>query len=210
MLRKQELWYNRFVSGRHIIRWDLIKPLPKYKPEKNFHQRKAERIANRGKKMKDYKAYWEERDKKYQARQEKVKALLQEIGQEMPPCGFDVGSGWEEPVFEALRKMAKVGIPWQLAQVKQKFCQLRIYIDVDTPGDVTPENHDSIKNPWIWEEAHPLKSKYDELHGYIGEAEVACNIRCEECGAQTEGGPASGWKGCTACKEAERKEFGED
>lgn len=145
-------------------------------------------------------------EEKWARQHQRAVDLCKEVGQEYPPCGFSVGDGWFEPVADALRKIAKVGIPWQLAQVKQKFCQLRIYVDVETPG-VTRENHDSAKNPWIWEEGHPLKSKYDEIHAIISEAEAICDTRCESCGAQTEGGPASGWKGCKACKAAERAEY---
>lgn len=152
----------------------------------------------------------EETEKKWERQHREQTEFLASIGQKYPPCGFSIGDGWKEPVFEALRKVAAIakeaGLEWELAQVKQKFCQLRIYIDVETPG-VTRENHNSETNPWLFEENHPLHAKYDEIHAAIGVAESACNVRCESCGGDTKGGAASGWKGCTACKAAEKREY---
>jgi hypothetical protein len=152
----------------------------------------------------------DETEKKWERMRREQTEFLETIGQKYPPCGFSIGDGWKEPVYEALRKVAEIakgaGLEWQLAQVKQKFCQLRIYADVETPG-VTRENHDSTTNPWLFEENHPLHSKYVEIHAAISEAERLCNTRCEACGADTKGGAASGWKGCKACKEEEKKEY---
>jgi hypothetical protein len=200
---------------RYVVRYDLAK-VPKYKPEKNFSERKAERIANRGKAKMAHacgEGSMAESEAKWARMREEQDVFLKEIGQKYPPCGFSVGDGWLEPVKDALRKITKIaqeaGLEWQLAQVKQKFCQLRIYIDVETPGDVTRENHDSEKNPWLFEENHPLHAKYREIQAAVHEAEIACDTRCESCGAQTKGGAASGWKGCAACKAAEKKAYEE-
>lgn len=128
--------------------------------------------------------------KKRDKQRERIDALLAEIGQEYPYCGFHVGDGWFPHVADALRKMSKVDLPWKLAQVKQKFCQLRIYVDF-------PREE---QRPWVWEPEHPLSGRVKEVQKYIGEAEDACDVACEDCGRWVEGGPASGTKLCKRCR----------
>ena len=65
---------------------------------------------------------------KWERMRKRASDLCTEVGQEYPRSGFHVGDGWFPHVAKALREIAKVGVPWQLAQVKQKFCQLRIYV----------------------------------------------------------------------------------
>ena len=161
----------------------------------------------------------EETEERWARQKREQTEFLKEIGQEYPPCGFSVGDGWKEPVYDALRQIAAVGIPWELAQVKQKFCQLRIYVDFPGSGKVVPidfigsgqrmdvgmPNEDGTVS--IWEEGHPDHSKYLRINEIIAECCRICDTRCEDCGAQTDGGAASGWKGCQACKDAERAEY---
>lgn len=146
----------------------------------------------------------EETDKKWARQRQEATNLCKEVGQEYPACGFHIGDGWKEPVAEALRKLAKVGIPWTLAQVKQKFCGLRIYADVDLPNEGTEENP-----VWGFMPEHSQHAKYQEFRKIISEAETACDTRCESCGATAPAGQASGWKGCPACKTEEKKRYEE-
>lgn len=161
----------------------------------------------------------ETKDKWARQHQEAVD-FLESIGQKYPPCGYGIGDGWKEPVEAALRKIAAIGIPWELAQVKQKFCQLRIYIDFPGSGKVLPVDFlgknggrvdvgmpNESGEVSIWQEGHPDHAKYLQVQELIAEAESVCNTRCESCGAQTEGGAASGWKGCKACKNEEKQEY---
>ena len=160
----------------------------------------------------------QEMEARWKRERDELTAFLKEIGQEYPPCGYHVGDGWLPHTKTALRKIAEIakgaGLEWQVAQVKQKFCQLRIYIDVETPGGVTRENHDSATNPWIFEENHPLHSKYNEIHAAVGEAERICDALCENCPNPAKPGPASGTKLCTPCNDAwkaeYKKKYGED
>lgn len=159
-----------------------------------------------------------ETEAKWERQRLRANELLKEIGQENPPCGFGVGDGWFPHVAKALREINKVGIPWELAQVKQKFCQLRIYIDFPGSGKVIPVDFLGSKSKRvdvgmpkedgsvsIWEKGHPDHDKYLRVNELIREAEIACDTSCESCGAQTGGGAASGWKGCEACKKAEKE-----
>ena len=115
-----------------------------------------------------------------------VRDLCTEIDQEYPRCGFHVGDGWFPIVADALRRIAGVGIRWRLEQVKQKFCQLRVYVDFLDDG--------------IWRPEHPDHGRYLEVKRIIAEAEAACDRACEQCGAKVEPGMSSGWKGCGACR----------
>lgn len=161
----------------------------------------------------------DELQKKCDEDRRKLTEFLKEIGQEYPPCGYCIGDGWKPHVEKALRAMAAVGIPWKLDQVKQKFCQLRIYFSIITPRQETDPDEDfsgSVIAPEdrYWEEGHPLFSKYTEMCNIVGDAEVACDAACEDCGAYATPGPASGTKLCDPCKErmkAEyKKEYGEE
>ena len=141
----------------------------------------------------------ETQDKWDRMRQE-ANDLCAEIGQAYPPCGFHVGDGWFPHVAKALREIAKVGVPWQLAQVKQKFCQLRIYADIDLPNEGTKESP-----IWGFMPEHSQHALYQRVQEIIGEAESACDRACESCGAEAEAGPASGCKLCEACRKADRR-----
>ena len=159
----------------------------------------------------------QEMEARWKKEREELTAFLKELGVNYPQCGYHVGEGWKPHVEVALRKVAKIakeaGLEWNLSQVKQKFCQLRIYYHVETPG-VTRENHDSLTNPWIWEENHPLHHVYQEIEAAVSEAEYACDQTCEQCPNPAKPGAASGSKLCEACnaawKKAYQEKYGED
>ncbi len=104
--------------------------------------------------------------------------------------------------------------------MKQKFCQLRIYVDFPGSGKVVPVDFIGGKGKRVdvgmpkedgtvsvWEKGHPDHDKYLRVNEIIREAERACDTSCESCGAPTDGGAASGWKGCKACKDEERADY---
>lgn len=118
-----------------------------------------------------------------------VKALLAEIGQQPPRCGFEVGHGWFPVVADALREMTKVSQSWQLEQVKQKFCQLRIYWCFTDRRDDT----NAVQN-----------AQRAALSAIIERAATKCDAMCEACGAEVPSGWQTGRKLCIACRKAPR------
>lgn len=92
-----------------------------------------------------------------------------------PYCGFDIGDGWYPSVVAALDKMIAAGWDKDLAQIKQKFGGLRIYI-----GQATDD-------------------VYQIIHG----AEALCDTLCEGCG-KPHGlkVPLSGMAYCEPCAAA--------
>lgn len=118
--------------------------------------------------------------------QEKIDNLLREIGQPYPRCGFYIGTGWFPVVETALKAMASVPISWQLTQVKEKFCGLRIYYDIDERVDADDPN------------AKICSEKIDQI---IAQAEHECNTMCESCGAPHGlSVPRAGQALCQGCR----------
>ena len=89
---------------------------------------------------------------------DKIDQILKKYNIKMPVCGFYVGNGWLPIVDEALRLMIEAGWDKCLAQVKQKFCGLRIYLG-------TYQEDIAV-----------------QLDNIIYTAEKKCAIVCEECG----------------------------
>lgn len=114
----------------------------------------------------------------------RVSDLLREIGQDWPMCGFYVGPGWLPHVAEALRSVAALEHPWVLEQVKQKFCQLRIYYSFPAG---TPD---------------VVRAEFERA---VGIAAALCDAACEICGATVAPGAALGRKLCDPCRESRRR-----
>lgn len=123
----------------------------------------------------DIKNYWD----RAAAVDSKIRHSLEERGIKYPSLGFFIEEGWLDPVFRALDEMIKIGWDKDLHQVKQKFCQLRMYI-----GDSTAE-----------------------LQDIIAKAENECDRLCEICGGdRKDEGYGWGMALCESCKEAENLE----
>jgi hypothetical protein len=141
-----------------------------------------------------------------------------------PRCGFSVGLGWMPMVERALEKMVAAGWNKELAQVKQKFCQLRIYIDfggyddVDNPvkrffrevvhriaGLACKINHKLGMKLYELRDSSLLgKWKLNAVGKAVQEAEAECDRICEVCGKEREKkGPRGGWALCNACGQEE-------
>lgn len=92
--------------------------------------------------------------------------------------GIAVGDGWFEIIKELAEKLEPLGVV--AAQVKEKFGGLRFYINgVD-------------------------KSIFDEVHGYINEAESKSYETCERCGKPGKR-TGKGWV-LTLCEECDKKD----
>lgn len=105
-------------------------------------------------------------------------------GSPSTPCWSDVGPGWVAPVCRALEAIAQVDPGARVAQVKQKFCGLRLYVDCS--DDATEYQS------WL----------VDKI---VSAAEKWCWQVCEECGTQIEPhGQMSGIALCAACRASAR------
>jgi hypothetical protein len=95
---------------------------------------------------------------------------------EMPRGGCYVSKGWATVVEDALRRLIVAGWDKDLAQIKQKFCQLRIYLD----GNHTKEFQDIIDS-----------------------AVSVCDGICERCGEEREKkGSSLGLAFCNKCEQS--------
>lgn len=98
--------------------------------------------------------------------------LLEELDITYPPCGFHVGHGWLPIVRRALTRLIAAGWDRRLAQVKQKFLGLRIYLESTTP----------------------------EFEQIIAEASREAWQTCETCGGSYPHSLGVGRAECSACK----------
>ncbi len=98
-----------------------------------------------------------------------------------PRCGFSTGPGWVRPIEKCFEKMIAAGWNKDLAQVKQKFCQLRIYIGDRLPPETDPEMRETLGK-------------------IMDEAVIACSVLCESCGGARD--PEQNWGPayCEGCK----------
>jgi hypothetical protein len=117
---------------------------------------------------------WEKIDRERQERQTRDRAELAQMGIEWPRCGFWVDEGWRPLVMQTLKDLIAAGWDKRLAQVKQKFCGLRIYLE--PPAG-------------------------DRLREIVDRAEAASYEICEGCGLEREEkGLKWGRAYCNACE----------
>ena len=104
----------------------------------------------------------------------RIPTLLSRLGIAYPTWGFYIGDGWLPIVENALERMIVAGWDRNLAQVKQKFGGLRIYIGYTN----------------------------EAITRIIREAESACDKACEHCGAlHGLEVPLSGLALCKECRD---------
>lgn len=119
---------------------------------------------------------WEKIDRERQERHDRDRTELAAMGIEWPRCGFWVDEGWRPLVMQALRELIDAGWDKRLEQVKQKFCELRIYLGA------------------------PADAKLREI---VGRACAASHDICEGCGKEREEkGMGWGRAYCNACQTA--------
>ena len=106
-----------------------------------------------------------------------------------PTCYSGVGPGWLPVVSEMFQKMIAAGWDRQLEQIKEKFCQLRVY---------TSQSQYEMKDGlWVKEGEFIKLNKLGEI---IDEAVGKCDELCEDCGKERElKGCRSGAAWCNAC-----------
>ena len=114
---------------------------------------------------------------------EKIKQLSIDfpIAMKRVYCGASFGSGWLEPVREALAVLDKAGAG--VAQIKEKFGGLRLYWDAPETEEFT-----------AWH--------YIACSMAVKVAESKCWKLCESCGVEASVENVEGWLStlCTDCK----------
>lgn len=116
------------------------------------------------------------------------KALLEEFGVGPPRCYSGIGLGWIRPVRTMFKELVEAGWDKQLSQVKQKFCQLRVYLEQST----SMKREDGTWGP-------------NDLAVIIDRAVLACDKLCEICGqTRKKQGVSVGWALCDDCGTREK------
>lgn len=105
--------------------------------------------------------------------------VLKNLGISPPACSSQVGPGWLPHVERCLKELISLGWRKELLQVKQKFCQLRIY----------------------------ASGVNQDMRAAITKAERLCAEACEECG-RPHGilTPTTGRALCITCEREEPQE----
>lgn len=102
-----------------------------------------------------------------------------------------VGLGWLPVVRKCFEAMIAAGWNRELEQIKQKFCQLRIYIS--QPTEIVQDGK------FVLDENG--KITLTELGKLIYLAVNECDKLCEVCGCEREKkGVRSGWALCNECE----------
>lgn len=132
-------------------------------------------------------AKWARMAARNQALCDELKKTLDE------PSDFSCGDGWFPHVEAALRAISKIDIQWEIAQIKQKCWELRMYIHMPNLE---------------WRKDHPDHAKAVQLQSIVAATEATCSALCESCG-EPRGGrrPVCGPALCFPCGEQERIKF---
>lgn len=163
---------------------------------------------------------------KNSSEQDEAQRIMDRFGIDPPRCGFSIGAGWIPTVERAFEKMIAAGWDGKLNQVKQKFCQLRIYIEFAGYDDV-----DNSTKMFFRTILHAAAGLFRKVHATrrianflfdlrdsklllrwrlndigravneaVNEAEAECDKLCERCGKERESkGPGWGLALCNAC-----------
>lgn len=170
------------------------------------------------KNRKEIEAYWDETRKR-------IDVMLDGYGIKKVRCGVSIGPGWLPVVHKALGQMIEAGWDKELHQVKQKFCQLRIYIgegmydNVDNPVKrffrkpiVALASSNKVPSKiriMLWDLSRTRlfrEHKPSRISEIIREAEDKCDDLCEVCGQERQKkGIRSGWALCDECGKEEKR-----
>jgi len=105
-------------------------------------------------------------------------------GNPMKSClawGFECGDGWFGLIERCIKALHELPDPPKLAQVKEKFGTLRVYIDGGS----------------------------DEAYGIIQKAEAESEITCEECGKEGKLYSTGWWSvKCDDCRKRQEEPSG--
>jgi hypothetical protein len=147
-------------------------------PTDETTKQKASKPEQEGGSVRD-EPWFQARQARWTAVEEAFEAMRKKYGIGEVPCGTSVGPGWLPIIDEALGKMVAAGWDRKLAQVKQKFCGIRIYV-----GGASSAAIEAI----------------------IRDAEAKCARACEHCGAPRGlEAPRNGIALCADCEAVEEK-----
>jgi hypothetical protein len=141
--------------------------------------------GQKGIEMKKTKQEWkEERDRENELMNKEIEDVFKKMNRPYPACGVSISRGWwKSAVLPML--VAIDALKWKgtIAQIKQKFCTLRVYID----HHPNPETDDEINADTIADQLIDLATKL-------------CDHICEECGLHRENsGNGIGMAYCKEC-----------
>jgi len=98
---------------------------------------------------------------------------------ESVPLGAQCGDGWADIVDRLFTEIDQVeGVTVKLAQLKEKFGLLRIYVDVDVNAGMSMETVDYLRK---------------QIGGLVISAEAESSKVCERCGDSGELRSNRGW-----------------
>ena len=117
----------------------------------------------------------------------RVSAFFNAHQDRLPRVPSFVPAGWDDPVADALVALLEVerstGVVLRIAQIKEKFGGLRIYVDVDEnsagPFEVVK---DTAASTHLRSAAKP-GSVRERVHTIVDEAAERAESRCIRCGA---------------------------
>lgn len=104
------------------------------------------------------------------------------------------GNGWQDIVLKAINKVKKLGVKWEIFQIKEKFGSLRIYANIvgtssewlskiSTPGyQLTDDDKKVLKYTLNVEDPVSANEVNNEFYSIIIVAEAESLSTCEECG----------------------------
>lgn len=144
-------------------------------------------------------------EKNFELQRVEADRILNRFGISRPPCGFGIGLGWMRVVENALEEMINAGWDKDLHQVKQKFCQLRIYIGAGSVDDIDNPIKRLFRRPiqffassrWVPSRVRILLWRLSrtrllsdvrpsKISKIIDEACEICDHLCESCGKERE------------------------
>lgn len=114
------------------------------------------------------------------------------------PAYVSCGDGWRELVLDAVNKINKLGVKWEIAQIKEKFGTLRFYANISGISDdwlakiadpnyrLTEDDQKLIRYALNVDNPTEAKQINDQFAQIIAEAEELSCSTCEGCGKPGE------------------------
>jgi len=121
----------------------------------------------------------------------RVAGFFKSHPQRSPRTPSFVPQGWDEPVADALTALLGIerasGTAIRIAQIKEKFGGLRIYVDVDEMSDGPFEIVRSTPSSTHFRNAATSGSVREQAHAIIDQAADRAELHCVRCGAPATG-----------------------
>lgn len=93
-----------------------------------------------------------------------------------------VDDGWKDIICDLYDELEKLGIKYEIAQIKEKLGGLRFYVDIEgerTPLRVDMQSPQGVTSGYTQD----LSEKRKKFQALINEAEKKSRAVCEMCGA---------------------------